>query len=101
MDQDIIVEQNTEFDFDESEITAGLTGPYPIISFSDELENNLARKWNRALVVRLLGLKTGFKALDTRLKELWNMAKIFLLDLGSDFFLVSFSDDEEYWRSAC
>ena len=41
----------------------------------------------------------GFKALETCLKELLNMMKFNLFDLGNDFFLANFFDDEGYCRA--
>lgn len=94
MDLVTVKGQAFDFDFNESEITIDLMSPYPVITFSDELENNQAKGSNRDLVVHLLSQKIELKALEIRLKELWNMANFSLLNLMNDYFLASFSYDE-------
>lgn len=59
-----------EIDFDDSEISVDPSGSFPVISFSDDLDNLLAKRWSRALVIHLLRRKIGFKALHTRLQVL-------------------------------
>lgn len=99
MDLVTVKGQAFDFDFNESEITIDLMSPYPVITFSDELENNQAKGSNRDLVVHLLSQKIELKALEIRLKELWNMANFSLLNLMNDYFLASFSYDEGYYRA--
>lgn len=90
--------QINDFDFDEAEIIVNTKGPILTISFSNDLENILAKRWSKALVVHLLGRKIRYKTLLGRLQELWNMTKFSLIDLGNDFFLANFSNAIDYTR---
>lgn len=95
---DPVDDQFSESDlvFDDMEVQILLKGIVPIISFSDDLENNLAKRWSRVVVIRLLGCKIGFLALQSRLQNLWKKASFKLLDLGNDFFLVNFSNQVDF-----
>lgn len=54
-------------DFDESEIEVIKIGPFPIIRFSDDLEQKLAKTGNRSITIKLLGKKIDFNTLQLRL----------------------------------
>lgn len=46
--------------------------------------------------MKLLGRKIGYKALETRLKQLWVRHGIInVIDLGNDYFLVDFSSSDD------
>lgn len=60
----------SSFDFDESEVTVVYDGPVSKILFSDQLENNLAHCWRRAVIIKLLGRTMGFKAVSMRLQAM-------------------------------
>lgn len=48
------------------------------------------------VIVKLLGRKIGFKALETRLKQLWVQQGIMsIIDQNNDFFLVTFSHEDD------
>lgn len=99
MDLDMNKELLDEADFDDLEISVDSLGSFPIISFFDGVENLLVKRWCKALILHLLGRKIGFKALHSRLQELWSASCFSLLDLGNDYFLVNFSDNEGYLRA--
>lgn len=69
---------------------------YPVISLSEREEARIQRKWKQGLMVKLLGQKIGFKALENRLNQLWvRKGVINIIDLGNEFFLVTFTNDED------
>lgn len=48
-------------------------------------------KWSKSLNVKVLGKSVVFRALEQRLKEMWDIHEEFeLLDLDGGFFLVRF-----------
>jgi hypothetical protein len=50
--------------------------------------------------VKLLGRKIGYKALETRLKQMWVRNGIInIVDIGNDFFLVTFTSREDHYRA--
>lgn len=62
-------------DFDESEIEVIKIGPFPIIRFSDDLEQKLSKTGNRSITIKLLGMKIDFNTLQLRFfcfeKSIW------------------------------
>lgn len=48
------------------------------------------------MIVRLLGRKIGYKALELRLKQMWvRNGVINIIDIGNDYFLVPFSHEDD------
>jgi hypothetical protein len=70
----------------------------PKFIFSTKEEKRLYRPWRRGVIVKLLGRRIGYKALETRLKQMWvRKGIISIIDLGNDYFLVAFShEDDQY-----
>ncbi|CAN1750614.1 hypothetical protein LINPERHAP1_LOCUS4098, partial [Linum perenne] len=59
------------------------------------------KPWSKALVVRVLEKSFGYLALRRRLEYLWAKGgRIQVSDLSNDFFLVRFSDADDYHRAA-
>ncbi|KAJ9177577.1 hypothetical protein P3X46_012784 [Hevea brasiliensis] len=78
---------------EESEIMIGKedvdrTDSVPVFKVSQSLQAELAKPWKRAVVVKLLGKKVGYRALCSRLQSLWNSGEMKVLELGNEFFLV-------------
>ncbi|MCI10241.1 hypothetical protein A2U01_0031333, partial [Trifolium medium] len=44
----------------------------PIFKFSVKEEQRIQRPWKQGVIVQLLGRKIGYKALETRLKQMWS-----------------------------
>lgn len=56
----------------------------------------LSIPWRRSLVIKVLGKSVGYKALCSRVEQLWRLrGEITLLDLGKDYFLVKFDLQED------
>ncbi|PKI79282.1 hypothetical protein CRG98_000296, partial [Punica granatum] len=63
----------------------------PNIRFSKEQLGRFRAPWWGSLIVKMLGQRVGYKYLKQRLTQLWKRS-FKLISLGSDFFLVRFSN---------
>jgi hypothetical protein len=69
----------------------------PIFVLSKAEEKRIHRPWKRGVIVKLLGRRIGYKALETRLKQMWVKKGIInIIDLGNDYYLVTFSHDLDH-----
>ncbi|KAJ9169078.1 hypothetical protein P3X46_020546 [Hevea brasiliensis] len=69
------------------------------IAIFDNLQDELAKQWKRAMVVRLLGCRIGYKALCNRLNALWNPTGAKIWELGNDYFLIKFTNETDFHRA--
>ncbi|KAJ8768519.1 hypothetical protein K2173_022615 [Erythroxylum novogranatense] len=74
----------------------GLLGDFRILGRSKQ--NNVQKKrelvslWQQALIVKVLGRSIGYKALYTRIHQLWKpKGPLDILDLSSEYFLIQFT----------
>lgn len=68
----------------------------PSLVLSAKEEQRIKKPWMDGVIVKLLGRKIGFKALETRLKQLWVQQGIMsIIDQNNDFFLVTFSHEDD------
>ncbi|KAK2359720.1 zinc ion binding / nucleic acid binding protein [Trifolium repens] len=94
--------EDGDFFEDEGEgikIEETIYGGYECPSFvlSRKEEERIHKPWKNGLIVQLLGRKIGFKPLETRLKQLWvRQGVINIVDLGYDYFLVTFTSEEDH-----
>ncbi|CAN1170477.1 hypothetical protein LINPERHAP2_LOCUS29023 [Linum perenne] len=73
----------------------------PRINFSEAEIAEFFKPWSKALVVRVLERSFALPALRRRLEFLWGKnGRIQVTDLSNDFFLVRFSDLDDYNRAA-
>ncbi|CAN1152853.1 hypothetical protein LINPERHAP2_LOCUS19015 [Linum perenne] len=73
----------------------------PQIRFSEEEVKQFYKPWSKALVVRVLEKSFGYLGLRRRLEYLWAKGgRIQVSDLSNDYFLVRFSDVDDYHRAA-
>jgi hypothetical protein len=61
-----------DFAEEEMEVKEGLSGEYecPEFVFSKSEEKRIYKPWRRGVIVKLLGRRIGYKALETRLKQM-------------------------------
>jgi hypothetical protein len=72
----------------------------PEFVFSKLEEKRLYRPWRRGVIVKLLGRRIGFKAQETRLKQMWvRKGVISIIDLSNDYYLVAFSNEEDQYSA--
>ncbi|KAK2399216.1 zinc ion binding / nucleic acid binding protein [Trifolium repens] len=69
----------------------------PILVLSKSEEKRIYKPWKRGIIVKLLGRRIGYKALETRLKQMWVKKGIInIIDLGNDYYLVTFSNELDH-----
>lgn len=70
--------------------------PEIVIVLSAWEEEHICKPWNQGLIVKLLGRKKGFKALENRLNQSWvKSGVLFMIDIGNDFFLIYLSSAKD------
>lgn len=68
----------------------------PTFILSTHEEKRIQRTWRRGVIVKLLGRIICYKALETRLRQMWvRIGVISIVDLGNDYYLVAFSHEED------
>ncbi|KAI7980939.1 hypothetical protein LOK49_Contig90G00002 [Camellia lanceoleosa] len=68
----------------------------PTISLTKKLLENIRKPWENALIIRLLGKNIGYRMLCSRVKNIWGLQGEFnAIDLGSNYFLFKFSEQED------
>lgn len=64
-----------------------------MLILSESEEKRIQRPWSTSVIVKLLDRKIRFKALETRLKQIWVRNRVMhVIDLVNDYFLVQFSN---------
>lgn len=64
-----------------------------MLILSESEEKRIQRPWSTSVIVKLLDRKIRFKALETRLKQIWVRNRVIhVIDLVNDYFLVQFSN---------
>jgi hypothetical protein len=72
----------------------------PEFVFSKTEEKRIFRPWRRGVIVKLLGRRIGYKALETRLKQMWvRKGVISIIDLSNDYYLVVFTNEEDKYAA--
>ncbi|KAJ8762737.1 hypothetical protein K2173_012229 [Erythroxylum novogranatense] len=67
----------------------------PDFTIDSTFKNQLVSTWQQALIVKVLGRSIGYKALYTRIHQLWKpKGALNILDLGSEYFLIQFTTDD-------
>lgn len=72
----------------------GKCGKYDCPNFilTKNEEVRIHKPWRKGVIVKLLGRKIGFKALENRLHQMWvRKGVLHIIDLGRDYCLVTFS----------
>ncbi|XLR48017.1 hypothetical protein S83_032677 [Arachis hypogaea] len=71
--------------------------PCPTIPVSKEEFEDWCKPWRNALIIKVLGKRVGLAFLEQRLKRDWvKKGTIHVIDMDRDYFLVHFSDEENY-----
>jgi hypothetical protein len=72
----------------------------PEFLLSKSEEKRIYRPWKRGIIVKLLGRRIGYKALETRLKQMWvKKGVINIIDLSNDYYLVTFTHDDDHYTT--
>jgi hypothetical protein len=103
--QNIAMDAEEEVDDDEFtglKVVEKKVGPYdcPEFILSEKEETRIQKPWRQGLIVKLMGRRIGYKALETRLKQIWvRKGVISIIDLGYEYFLVYFTNEEDYTKA--
>ncbi|XP_058763130.1 uncharacterized protein LOC131636537 [Vicia villosa] len=69
----------------------------PEIILSEKEEERIAGPWRKGVIVKMLGKRIGYRALENRLNQMWaRNGTISVVDLGNDYFMVSFTSDTDH-----
>lgn len=69
----------------------------PEFIFSKKVEERICVPFKMVIVVKLLGRMIGIKALESRLKAMWERkGEIYVTDVPNDYFFVLFDKKEDY-----
>ncbi|CAN1822060.1 hypothetical protein LINPERHAP1_LOCUS29844 [Linum perenne] len=72
----------------------------PHIAFSESEVRSFYKPWSKAIVVKVLEKTFSFLTVKRRLESLWaKVGRIQVMDMANNFFLVRFSDQEDYQRA--
>ncbi|GAU44437.1 hypothetical protein TSUD_129310 [Trifolium subterraneum] len=72
----------------------------PIFHLSKKEELCIQKPCKRGIIVKMLGRRIGYKALENRLKQMWVKAGVInIVYLGNDYFLVTFTSQEDQYRA--
>ncbi|KAK7289688.1 hypothetical protein RIF29_03530 [Crotalaria pallida] len=96
--------EDSEAEEEESDTEEGLlvvekmVGEYdcPEFVLAEKEQRRIQKPWKKGIIVKLLGRKIGFRALETRLNQMWaKWGVINIIDLENDYFLVKFSNEDD------
>jgi hypothetical protein len=102
MDGDWEEQQEDDTEFTGMEVVEKVRGGHacPEFVLTEAEENRLQMPWRKGIIVKLLGRRIGYKALENRLKQMWvRNGVINIVDVGNDFFLVTFTNMEDHYRA--
>ena len=67
------------------------------VPLSKETKAHIRAPWSKALMVKMYGRIVGFSYLTFKINTLWSLkGKMDCVNLGKDFFLIKFNDNEDY-----
>ncbi|KAL7193036.1 hypothetical protein ACSBR2_024786 [Camellia fascicularis] len=71
----------------------------PTIPLPKKLLQKIRKPWESALIIKLLGKSIGYNMLCTRVKNIWGLQDEFnAINLGCNYFLFKFSNQEDYTK---
>lgn len=86
-------EEEYELDVDVEPLTEGMAE----VRLSKETKSRIREPWSKALIVKVFGRIVGFNYLIFKINALWKpYARMDCVNLGKDFFLIRFSNTEDY-----
>ncbi|KAJ4834716.1 hypothetical protein Tsubulata_007671 [Turnera subulata] len=71
----------------------------PTIRLSSADKRRIYQRWKQTLIIKLLGKKVGYRFLHRTLMNQWKpKGEIIMADMGNDFYLLQFHNDQDYDR---
>lgn len=87
------MDASPEIERDTTSLRKGLAS----VKLFDNLKQKDRAPWSRALIVKVFGRTVGFDFPQQKISDLWKpKGRLDCLDLSKDFFLVRFSEKEDY-----
>ncbi|XP_028794907.1 uncharacterized protein LOC114750477 [Neltuma alba] len=72
----------------------------PELVFSEEGRKKLRKPFAKSLIVKLLGWRLSLRSMEMKLQSLWGkLGTVSVVDLRNDFFVVNFTNWEDYHRA--
>ncbi|KAJ4847951.1 hypothetical protein Tsubulata_012160 [Turnera subulata] len=93
-------EEEEEVPCGPGDIIINKKGDIPSLELSMEFEKRLAKRWERAVIVKLMGRNISYRVITEKLNAIWQpkgMLKV--IDLDNNLFIVKFSNDKDYLHS--
>ncbi|KAK9001735.1 hypothetical protein V6N11_024433 [Hibiscus sabdariffa] len=88
-----------DIDLLEDDIAVGSENGVPTIDFSERVQTLALQSMDLTLVVKVLGRRIGYNTLHNMIYGIWKPTHpLKLIDTENDFFLVKFSDREDYLK---
>ncbi|KAJ4845048.1 hypothetical protein Tsubulata_010841 [Turnera subulata] len=70
------------------------------IVLSATFKQRLEKPWEKAVIVKLLGREIGYRALQAKIRTIWNPTGPFkIIDLENNFYIVRFWDSSDYYHA--
>ncbi|KAL4285489.1 hypothetical protein GQ457_16G010300 [Hibiscus cannabinus] len=83
----------------EEDVRVGGSSTLPEISFSDRIHDEINAQLANSVVVCLLGKSIGYRALLSRIQNLWSPSGgMSLIDLDNEYYLVRFTLEEDFQK---
>ncbi|KAJ4838451.1 hypothetical protein Tsubulata_041033 [Turnera subulata] len=71
----------------------------PTIRLTSSDKKRIYQRWKDTLIVKLLGKRVGYRFLHRSLMNQWKpRGEIVMADMGNDFYLLQFTNDQDYQR---
>ena len=87
------METEVESDDESSDLAAGIVA----VNLSEAKKASIRAQWTNALIVKVVGKMVGYQFLSSCIISLWKpIGRLVCVDLEKDFFLVRFSQKEDY-----
>ncbi|WRX14338.1 protein of unknown function DUF4283 - like 5 [Theobroma cacao] len=94
------VENEDELEDDSEDFWEETVDGFPTLEISDKKYEKLVKRWNKFVIVRMLGRPISYRLLCDRIAYIWNpKGKYSIVDLDDDCFLVKFTEEEDYLRA--
>ncbi|KAJ4838073.1 hypothetical protein Tsubulata_040834 [Turnera subulata] len=88
-------EDEAEVEEDDIVVEEGEDGDNIILS--DAFKKRLQKPWENVVIVKLLGRKIGYRALQSKIHTMWKPSgPIKIIDLENNFYIVRFWDSSDY-----
>ncbi|KAJ4850446.1 hypothetical protein Tsubulata_027037 [Turnera subulata] len=94
-------EEEEETHVEPGDIIVGCVDNIPSLDLSPSFQKRLEQRWEKAVIVKLLGRNISYRVLLAKIKSLWQPKGLFkVIDLENNFFVVKFEKQSDYLHSS-